>query len=654
MKKLLWSPSEEQKKSSVIWAFMGRVNEKLGTEMSTYEELYRWSVDQPVPFWEAVWDFYDIIGDKAEGFAGGYTPQFIRMNWFPGTKLNYTENVLRYMEGGEDGIVFYGEDQVVNRLSRDEVKAETLAFAKALKAAGVKAGDKVAAYMPNMPETIIAMLGTAAIGAVWCSCATDVGAKVAVDRIGQIDPKVLVTADGYYYKGKKFSTEENVREITEEIPSIEKVVVCHFAGEGFESVRDQVPWEDFIAAADDSEFVYERFPYDHPMVIMFSSGTTGKPKCMVQSALGLLLNQLKEVGIMSDCGPKDRMLYITTCSWMMWNWQASALATGATLILYDGNPSYPDNGAIWRVLEREKVTIFGLSASYIHMLLNQGYSPRSEVDLSALREISQTGSALSDDGFDFVYREIKKDLFFSSIAGGTDINGCFCMANLLKPVYSSELQGPGLGMKINCYDDAGKPVRDVEGELVCEAPVPCMPIYFWNDDDGKRYHDAYFGVYPGIWRHGDFVLFDSQTGGVSFHGRSDSVLKPSGVRIGTAEIYNQVDKLPEIEDSLAVGQDHKGDQRVLLFVKLNEGYEYSPELEKKIKKTLREGASPRHVPSMIFEVADIPLTMNGKKVESAVTNIMNGRDVTNRSALANPDSLDIYIRIRDEMKKNGR
>ena len=649
MKKLLWSPSEEQKKSSVIWAFLNLVNERTGAEMTTYEELYKWSVDQPVQFWEAVWDFYDIIGDKAEGFAGDYTPEFIKMNWFPGTKLNYTENVLRYMEGGDDGLVFYGEDRVVKRMSRDEVKAETLAFAKALKAAGVRAGDKVAAYMPNMPQTIIAMLGTAAIGAVWCSCATDVGARVAVDRIGQIDPKILVTADGYYYKGKEFSTEENVREITEDIRSIEKVVVCHFAGDGFDTVRDCIAWEDFITAAEDGEFEYERFSFDHPMVIMFSSGTTGKPKCMVQSAIGLLLNQLKEVGIMSDCRPEDRMLYITTCSWMMWNWQASALATGASLVLYDGNPSYPDNGAIWRVLEKEKVTIFGLSASYIHMLLNQGFSPKSEVDLSALREISQTGSALSDDGFDFVYREIKEDLFFSSIAGGTDINGCFCMGSLLRPIYSSELQGPGLGMKINCYDDGGKPVRDQEGELVCEAPVPCMPIYFWNDEDGKRYHDAYFGVFPGIWRHGDFVLFDSKTGGVSFHGRSDSVLKPSGVRIGTAEIYNQVDKLPEIEDSLAVGQDHKGDQRVLLFVKLNEGYEYSAELENKIKKTLREGASPRHVPSMIFEVADIPLTMNGKKVESAVTNIMNGRDVTNRNALGNPDSLDIYIRIRDEM-----
>ena len=654
MKKLLWTPSAEQKEASVVNGFMKFVNERNGSDMNTYEELYDWSVTVPVKFWEAIWDYFDVIGDKAGGFDTEETPEFIKMNWFPGTKMNYTENMLRYMEGSEDGIVFYGEDQVVRRMSRDEVKTQVLSFANALKKAGIRSGDIVAAYMPNLPETVIAMLGTSAIGAVWCSCATDVGARVAIDRIGQTKPRLLVTADGYYYKGKVFSTEDNVKEITDAVDSIEKVVVTHFAGSGtLDSVRDTISWEDFLASSGGTDFVYERFGFDHPQVIMFSSGTTGKPKCMVQSAIGLLLNQIKELAVMTDLGAKDRLLYITTCSWMMWNWQAAALVTGATLILYDGNPSYPDNGAIWRILEKEKVTVFGLSASYIHMLLNQGFSPKSEVDLSALREISQTGSALSDDGFDYVYREIKEDLFFNSIAGGTDINGCFAIGSPLRPVWSSELQGPGLGMKINCYDDNGKPIRDTEGELVCEFPAPCMPIYFWNDPDGTKYHNAYFDVFPGIWRHGDFVIFDSKTGGISFRGRSDSVLKPSGVRIGTAEIYNQVEKLPEIEDSLAIGQDHGGDQRVLLFVKLNEGYEYSEELGKKIKKTLREGASPRHVPAMIFPVDDIPFTMNGKKVESAVTNIMNGRDVTNRSALSNPDALDIYIGIRDDLLEKG-
>ena len=650
MKKCLWTPSEEQRTSTVIYRFMEFINQAQGTELSTYEALYAWSVAEPIRFWEAIWDFFDVIGDKADGFADDTVPEFIRMNWFPGARLNYAENMLRYMQGEDDGIIFYGEDQSVRHLSRDEVRKQVIRFARALQREGIGEGDIVAAYMPNLPETVIAMLGAAAVGAIWCSCATDVGARVAIDRIGQLSPKMLVTADGYYYKGKAFPTEENVREITEVIDSIEKVVVCHYAGSGdLPSVRDTAAWEDFCGDGEGRDFDFKRFEFDHPLVVMFSSGTTGKPKCMVQSAMGLLLNQLKELAILGDMGKNDRLLYITTCSWMMWNWQAAVLATGATLVLYEGNPTYPDYGAIWRILEKEKVTVFGLSASYIHMLLNQGYSPKSEVDLSALREISQTGSVLSDDGFDYVYREIKEDLFFNSIAGGTDINGCFATGSPIRPVYASELQGPGLAMKVNCYDDAGNPVRDTEGELVCEAAAPCMPIYFWDDEDGQKYHNAYFDVFPGVWRHGDYVIFDSETGGIVFRGRSDSVLKPSGVRIGTAEIYNQVEKLPEIEDSLAIGQDHKGDQRILLFVKLNEGYSYSEELEKKIKQTLREGASPRHVPAMIFPVDDIPFTMNGKKVESAVTNIMNGRDVTNRNALGNPEALDIYIKIKESL-----
>lgn len=650
MGKLLWTPSKEQKENSVIWKYLQFVNKETGNHFSDYPQLYDWSVNEPIKFWETIWDFFDIIGEKGEGFSTKEVPEFRKMNWFPGARLNYTENMLRYMDGDSDGIVFYGENVVEKRLSRKEVKRQVLSFALALKNAGVKQGDIVAAYMPNLPETVIGMLATASIGAIWCSCATDVGSQVAIDRIGQIGPKVLLTVDGYYYKGKPFNCETNIKEIVDAIDTIEKVVVVSFAGEGtLPTVRDTIPYETFIDGYDTDGFVYEKYPFSQPLVIMFSSGTTGKPKCMVQSAMGLLLNQLKELGIQSDLTREDKLLYITTCSWMMWNWQAASVGTGATLVLYDGNPSYPDNGAIWRILEKEKVTVFGLSASYIHMLLNQGYSPMKEVDLSALKEISQTGSALSDAGWDYVYSDIKKDLFFNSIAGGTDINGCFAIANLLKPVYGSELQSAGLGMKINCFDDNAKPIRDVEGELVCEFPVPCMPLKFWNDESGERYFNAYFDVFPGIWRHGDFVIFHEKTGGVSFCGRSDSVLKPSGVRIGTAEIYNQVEKLPEVEDSLAIGQDHNGDQRVILFVKLNDGFEWNDELVKKIKTTLRVNASPRHVPALMYEVKDIPKTMNGKKVESAVTNIFNGKDVTNRSALQNPESLDIYIALKNAL-----
>lgn len=650
MGKELWTPSEEKKELSVVWKYMNFVNEKTGNSFTGYDELYDWSIDEPMKFWESIWDFFDLIGEKNDAFNSP-VPEFRKMDWLPGARLNYTENMLRFMEGSDDGIVFYAETNVERRLSRDEVKKQVLSFAMALHDAGIREGDVVAGYMPNMPETVIAMLGTAAIGAIWCSCATDVGSRVVVDRIGQIGPKILVTADGYYYKGKTFETEKNIKEVVDEVSSIEKVICVHLAGSGsLPTVRDTYAWDDFIKGYDTSEFKYERYGFDHPLVIMFSSGTTGKPKCMVQSAIGLILNQLKELGIHSDLAPSDRLLYITTCSWMMWNWQAAAVGTGTTLILYDGNPSYPDNAAIWKIIEKEKVTVFGLSASYIHMLMNQGFSPKNEVDLTYLKEISQTGSALSDDGWEYVYNEIKEDYFFNSIAGGTDINGCFAIATMLKPVVASELQGPGLGMPVNCYDDDGKPIRDIEGELVCEFPAPCMPLYFWNDENGTRYYNAYFGIFEGIWRHGDYVRFHEDTRGISFCGRSDSVLKPSGVRIGTAEIYNQVEKLPEIEDSLAIGQDHNGDQRVILFVKLNPGETYTPELEKKIKTTLRVNASPRHVPSLMFEVSDIPKTMNGKKVESAVTNIFNGKNVTNRSALSNPESLDIYIRISESME----
>ncbi len=642
MQKLLWTPSEEQKNGCRMADFMRFVNKRCGKDFREYAELYRWSVEQIPDFWAALWDYFGVICSKPYDKVVDDLNKFPGAEWFVGARLNYAENILRFCDRDGVAITFRGEDFLRTEMTRRELKTTVERLATAFRNEGIKPGDTIAGYLSNLPETIIAMLAAAAVGATWCSCATDIGAGAAVDRVGQIKPKILVTTDGYRYKGKTFSTIPNVKEIAANIPSLKRVVLVHYAGE--DSAADVpmgVRFADYLAPAP-AHFEYEQVSASHPLVVMFSSGTTGKPKCMVQSHAGILVNQLKELTLHCNIQEGSKLLYITTCSWMMWNWQAAALGTGAELCLFDGNPSYPDDAAIWKILEEEKVTDFGLSASYIHMLIAHGFKPREHADLSALRAISQTGSALSDAGWDFVYSEIKKDYHFNSIAGGTDINGCFGIGNMMIPVYSGELSGLGLGEKVECYDDAGKPIRDREGELVCEKPIPSMPLCFWDDPKGERYFNAYFTVYPGIWRHGDYVILHGNTGGLTFCGRSDSILKPSGVRIGTAEIYNQVNSLPEVEDSLAVGQNIDGDQRIVLFVKCRPGYSLDDELVKKIKTTLRTKASPRHVPAVVMETPEIPTTLNGKKVEGAVTNILNGRPVGNRDALSNPESLKFY------------
>ncbi|MGI6687809.1 MAG: acetoacetate--CoA ligase [Christensenellales bacterium] len=635
----LWTPSEEYVKSTNVYRFMKTVNEKHGLELSDYKALYRWSIDNIPDFWGDLWEFLDIKCSKPYDKVVDDLGRFPGAKWFCGARLNYAENLLRFRDG-RASLVFRGENHTRRLLTRDKVYEQTVRLATAMRKAGIGRGDFVAAYMPNLPETVIAMLATSAVGAVWCSCATDIGPSATIDRLGQVKPRMLFTVDGYYYKGQRFDVTKNASAVALGMPTVEKVIVTHYAG-GDGEVYKGCLWDDFLEPMPES-FMFEQMEASDPTVVMFSSGTTGKPKCMVQSVSGLLINQLKELSLHTDLGDKDVMLYITTCSWMMWNWQAAAIGCGSTVVLFDGNPSYPDTSAIWKVLEEEGVTVFGLSASYIHSLMQQGFMPKDSANLSALRAISQTGSALSWDGFFYIYERIKKDLHFNSIAGGTDINGCFASGNPMSPVYPGELQAPGLGMPIECFGNDRKPVRDTQGELVCLHPTPSMPIYFWNDESGKRYRDAYFADFPGVWRHGDYVLFHEDTGGISFYGRSDSVLKPSGVRIGTAEIYNIVEKIPGIVESLVVGQEHSGDQRVILFVKLSEGVELTAELKKTIKTNLRANASPRHVPAIIIKVPDIPHTLNGKKVESAVANILNGRKVTNRDALSNPDSLDFY------------
>jgi acetoacetyl-CoA synthetase len=646
MKNPLWTPSDEHKRDANITRFMDVVNARYKLNLGSYSDLYNWSVNNLPDFWLTVWDFVEIKASKGYDSAVTDLSVFPGAKWFPGARLNFAENLLRHRDD-HLAFIFKGETQITRRMTYAELYDSFARLSRSLKESGIGAGDRVVGYMPNLIETVVCMLAAASLGATWSSCATDIGPAAAVERLGQVEPKAMITADGYFYKGKTFDTLEHAAEVARGIASLQKVIVVSYTRgkPDISRIPNSVHYDDFLSKEKDLEIQFEQLPFDHPQYIMFSSGTTGKPKCLVQGAGGVLINHLKELVLHTDLKRSDRIFYITSCSWMMWNWLISSLAVGATIVLYDGNPNYPDPDAMWKLIQDEKITIFGCSASYLHFLKKEGVSPRRDFDLSSLREISQTGSSLSAEGFEYVYQEIKPDLHFNSISGGTDINGCFAAGSPILPVYAGELQNPALGMKINAYDEKGKPVRDEQGELVCEAPAPSMPLYFWNDPDGSKYHSAYFDVYPGVWRHGDYVLIHSDTGGVTFYGRSDAVLKPSGVRIGTAEIYAQMEKLPEIADSLAVGQTYQDDQRVILFVKLAPGFALTDDLIAKIRWTLRENASPRHVPAVIFETPDIPYTLNMKKVESAVTNILNGRPVSNRDALINPGSLEYFEKI---------
>lgn len=651
MRKPLWTPSDERRRNANITRFMEQVNARRSLNLASYAELYDWSVNHTPDFWAEVWDFVDIKASQPYQTVVEDLSVFPGAKWFPGARLNFAENLLRYRDE-QLAFLFKGETQTSRRMTYAELYDSVARLAHSLREAGVRVGDRVVGYMPNMIETVVCMLAAASIGATWSSCATDIGPAAAIERLGQVEPKVMITADGYFYKGKGFDTLGHAAEVARGIPSLQKVILVSYTRErpDISQIPNAVHYEDFLAKENNLTIAFEQLPFDHPQYIMFSSGTTGKPKCLVQGAGGVLLNHLKELTLHTDLKRSDRIFYITSCSWMMWNWLISSLAVGATIVLYDGNPNYPDPGAMWKLIQEEKITIFGCSASYLHFLKKEGVSPRRDYDLTSLREISQTGSALSAEGFEYVYTHIKPDLHLNSISGGTDINGCFAAGSPILPVYAGELQSPALGMKIKAYDEKGKPVYDEQGELVCEAPAPSMPLYFWNDPDGSKYYKAYFDVYPGVWRHGDYILIHSDTGGVTFYGRSDAVLKPSGVRIGTAEIYAQLEKLPEIADSLAIGQNYQDDQRIVLFVKLVPGYSLTDELKEKIRRTLRENASPRHVPAVILAAPDIPYTLNMKKVESAVTNIINGRAVTNRDALINPAALDFYENIVDQLR----
>ncbi|RLB02203.1 MAG: acetoacetate--CoA ligase [Deltaproteobacteria bacterium] len=647
MDKLLWKPSEERIKNTNMYRFMNFINEKFNEDFTEYEPLYKWSVDNIPDFWASMWEFVDIKHSKKYDEVVDDPYKMPGAKWFSGAKLNFAENLLRYRDD-QVALIFKSEAEESVKMTYAELYNEVAKVAKSLKDLGVQIGDRVVGFMPNMPQTIVAMLAAASLGATWSSCSPDFGIKGVLDRFGQIQPKVLFTADGYFYKGKKFDSLERITNILKELPTTEKVVVVPYTQDqpDISGVPNAVYFDDFKASEDNLEIDFVQLPFEHPHYIMYSSGTTGLPKCMVQSAGGVLINHLKELVVHTDLKREDTIFYFTTCGWMMWNWLTSSLAVGASLVLFDGNPFYPDPGALWKMAEEEKITVFGTSAGYISALMNAGVQPGKTYNLEPLKAVLSTGSPLSEEGFEYIYQEVKEDLQLASISGGTDINGCFALGNPMGPVYAGWLQCRGLGMKVEAWDENGKPVFNQKGELVCTAAAPSMPIYFWNDPDNKKYLSAYFDVYPGVWRHGDFIEIHEE-GRVKIYGRSDATLNPGGVRIGTAEIYRQVEQLKEIADSIVVGQEWKNDVRVILFVKMAEGYELTDELKKKIRDVIRTNASPRHVPAKIIAVPDIPYTLNMKKVELAVKNVIHGKPVLNKDALSNPEALDYYKDIKE-------
>jgi acetoacetyl-CoA synthetase len=646
----LWSPSPERVGNSNVDGFRRDVAAARGVDLPDTDALHAWSVADPGAFWSEVWDRVGVIGDKVGPalVRGDTMPDAV---FFRDAALNVVENLLdgRGMPDDAPAIEYRREDGFHRTLSWDDVRTEAAAFAAALREMGVGPGDRVAAWMPHMPETVIAMLGAASIGAVFTSTSADFGTAGVVDRFGQVEPRVLVAADGYLYGGSRFERIDQLGQILEELPTVEAVVVVPSLGTpDLASVRAGVVWDEFVGAHRGAALSTERFPFDHPHYILYSSGTTGKPKCMVHKAGGVLLKHMQEQQHHVDVRAGDRIFYFTTCGWMMWNWLVSALATGATIVLFDGNPFHPGPEALFDLVDDLDITLLGVSAKYIDAVLKSGLRPVESHRLAALRTIASTGSPLSPDGFAFVYDGIKRDVHLASISGGTDLCGCFVGGDPTKPVFAGEIQAKALGMAVEVFDDDGRPAGPgVQGELVCTEPFPSMPITFWGPDGDARYRQAYFDRFPGVWTHGDYAMW-TERGGMVILGRSDATLNAAGVRIGTAEIYRVVEQFPEVLEAVAVAQRHGSDTRVVLFVRMAEGCEFTPELEAEMRRRLRTEESPRHVPAIIAPVGDIPRTRSGKISELAVTAVVNGDPVKNTEALANPEALDLY-RAREEL-----
>ena len=637
-------------------AFIRRIRESVEPEVEDYASLYAWSVREPERFWPEVWRFCDVIaarrdgGDPWDRVAMGIDrmapPEADRgPKWFPGARLNFAENLLRFADE-RPALVFWTERGRKRSLTYAELNAEVARTAGGLRAAGVRALDRVAGFLPNMPEAVIAMLATTSIGAIWSSCSPDFGARGVLDRFGQIEPRVLFCADGYRYAGKEIECLSRVSEIVREIPSVERVVVVpyHDAAPALEGLHRATPWKEF---GENAELRFERGDFDHPVYIMYSSGTTGLPKCMVHGAGGTLLQHLKEHVLHTDLRREDVVFYFTTCGWMMWNWLVSALATGATIVLYDGAPLVPRD-VLWDMAAVERISIFGTSAKYLALAEKEGLDPARTHDLSSLRCILSTGSPLASHSYDYVQDHVSRTARLSSISGGTDLISCFALGNPIAPVWRGELQTRGLGMAVEVFDESGAPVRGVPGELVCTRPFPTMPVSFWNDPDGTKYRNAYFDVFTNVWRHGDWAELTAHDGMI-IYGRSDATLNPGGVRIGTAEIYRQVEQLPEIVESIVVGQEQgsgdAADTRIVLFVRLRPGLVLEEGLRERIRRQIRENTSPHHVPKVIVQVADIPRTISGKITELAVREVIHGRPVKNVDALANPEALSLFANL---------
>ncbi|HDL01312.1 MAG TPA: acetoacetate--CoA ligase [candidate division Zixibacteria bacterium] len=640
--KLLWTPSEKRIQNSNIHAFIKFLSENHRLSFSNYQELYSWSIEDSSLFWESLWEFTKII--SSQKYSSVLQGDTIRSAvWFENSKLNFAENLLRH-KNENNAIIFQTENKEPITITYNALYKKVASVASALKKAGVKKNDRVAAFITNSPETIIAMLATASIGAVWSSCSPDFGYQGVLDRFGQIAPKILFAVNGYSYNGKKHESKKLLEHIAESIPEIEQIIsIDSIETKTASSHSKIIQWDNFIdtSAAD---IIFEQLPFDHPLYIMYSSGTTGKPKCIVHGAGGTLLQHLKELILHTDLKEKDVITYFTTCGWMMWNWLVSSLAVGATIYLYDGSPSYPNLSVLFNAIERHKINIFGTSPKFLSACEARRVKPIQKNSLKSLQTILSTGAPLSHQNFEYVYKNIIQNVQLSSISGGTDIISCFMLGCPTLPVYSGELQCRGLGMKVETYDENNQPVIGQIGELVCTAPFPSRPIYFWNDEDGQKYKEAYFKKSESFWQHGDYIEINKQ-GGAVIHGRSDATLNSGGVRIGTAEIYGPVEALDEIEDSIVIGKKIGNDTQIILFVVLSENISLTDELKLKIKDTLKTNRSPRHVPYKIFQVTDIPRTISGKKVELAVTKIMHSEEVSNKDALANPKSLEQYKSI---------
>jgi acetoacetyl-CoA synthetase len=640
MNKQLWAPSQSRIENSQVWQFAQTVNQRYDLSLNSYGDLYDWSIGNIPAFWQNIWESNDVIHSTPFSSVVDDIHKMPGATWFAESRLNFAENLLRFRDD-QTAVHFWGEDQVITQLSYAELFAEVEKLAHSLREMGLSKGDRVAAFMPNIPETLIAMLATASIGAVWSSTSPDFGIKGVLDRFQQINPKVVIAADGYLYGGKYINTLDKLNAIVDSLPSVEVVVVAKYIEKPeLDNINNGVFWDDFLAK-EPAALVFEQLPFDHPLYIMYSSGTTGLPKSIVHCAGGVLLQHLKEHKLHADMNRDKTLFYFTTCGWMMWNWLVSGLATGGAIVLFDGNPLKPDISILLKMIDELNINIFGTSAKYIDTLENMGIKPKNLSKFPSLETILSTGSPLLEKSFDYVYRDWKEDVLLASISGGTDIVSCFAGGVPWLPVHRGELQCSMLGMKMEALDENGQAVIGEKGELTCSAAFPVMPIYFLNDEDGKKYHDAYFDVYPNIWCHGDYVDINEH-GGVRFFGRSDATLNPGGVRLGTADLYHVVEALPEVADSVAVGQRWDGDERIILFIILNDGAVLDDDLQSTVKKAIKDKCSPRHVPALIIETKAIPYTLSGKKVELAIKKLIHGEAVKNKDALSNPESLVFY------------